>query len=701
MDGIKRDFSDLSLSNRAIFEHLNGMRGAYIFGEIEEEISRIKKLVESIITPFAAAVLEEEYGYGIVSLGREIEERISELQAKGSFSEAMLVDGIANAYLFEIDRLFGMEVARYCKEQERGIEKRLEAPEQIPMEMQRQAFEAIKKQYEVPVTLNHRLMFEPVKTLCCVWKLTKDSDVCQVEHRCEECQNKNCSHHPGQDKVEICIQDLSGRQHQILVETGKNLLVLLRELQEENSDFYIPATCSGRGSCGKCQVLIGKEEQVQLACMVQIQEPMQVKLFVPGEEEFEIRGLDWQEDAAKERETDLGIAIDLGTTTIAMALIGLESGQVYQTYTGVNHQRRYGADVISRIQASNEGMLRKLQQLIRKDLLRGIGTLQESLKNEERISQIAIAGNTTMIHLLMGYSCKTLGVYPFVPVNTDLQVLPFEGVFNSRQLLAEVHLLPGISAFVGGDITAGILACNMTQGKEVSMLIDLGTNAEMAIGNRDSLLVTSAAAGPAFEGGNISCGVGSVPGAISTVNMVNHILRFETIGGKPMVGLCGTGVVELVSELKEEGIMNTDGLLSDTASGQRIVLGQDPEGNEISFTQKDIRELQLAKAAIRGGMEALIHQYGINKEEISACYLAGGFGYKINVEKAAKIGLLIPELRNRTKAIGNGSLEGCISYLTKESSRIQIQEIQKMGREHSLAKDSFFQEKYIENMSFE
>jgi uncharacterized 2Fe-2S/4Fe-4S cluster protein (DUF4445 family) len=429
-------------------------------------------------------------------------------------------------------------------------------------------------------------------------------------------------------------------------------------------------------------------------------------------------------------EEGYAIAIDLGTTTLAFSIVNRKDRRIVNTYTTMNPQRVYGADVISRIKASNEGKKEQLREVISNCLLEGILTVIKNAGIEaRRIKKITIAGNTTMVHLLMGYSCETLGVFPFTPVNSgtievklkDIITAAFKenethtdklnsAVMDPKNILQEVPLvlLPGISTFVGGDIVAGLSFCGFDTIKKPCLLIDLGTNGEMAIGNQERILVTSTAAGPAFEGGNITCGIGSVPGAISSIVINGKKVTIGTIGNQPPIGICGTGVVEIASELFKAELMDETGLLIDEyfKEGYPILNGlkenksQNTGRDGVYFTQKDIRELQLAKAAIRAGIEILIKNYGITIEQIDKVYLAGGFGFKLDVDKAIHIGLLPEEFRDRITVVGNSSLAGAIAYLTEAETKVRIQRILSVSEEIHLSNDDDFYELYLNCMSF-
>ena len=485
--------------------------------------------------------------------------------------------------------------------------------------------------------------------------------------------------------------------------------------------IYISASCGGRGTCGKCivQVLEGcleitaydeaklSEQELlegyRLACKAFPRERCTLRMVTGDETDFEViaDGLQTAFPEDSEIQENFGIAIDVGTTTIAISLVGVTSSKVRYTYTATNKQRAYGADVITRMKASMDGNGEALRASIQTDLLEGITEiLSVTGLSKERIERVAIAGNTTMGHLLLGYPCTSLGSYPFTPVNINTLTLPFPEVLGSSYLMVPVTVLPGISTFVGGDIVAGLLSCSFDQRESISILIDLGTNGEMAIGNKNKILVTSTAAGPAFEGGNISCGIGSVAGAISSVLINREDITIDTIAHKPPIGICGTGVLELVSELVRCELVDDTGLLCEPYFDDGYRLATDLEGKAITLTQRDIREIQMAKSAVRAGLEILIRRYGINFEEVETVYLAGGFGYKLNLEKAVHIGLLPPELAGKTIAIGNSSLKGAIRYLCDQTSAKRMEDIIYVSNEIALSNDEDFNKLYLEYMGF-
>lgn len=382
------------------------------------------------------------------------------------------------------------------------------------------------------------------------------------------------------------------------------------------------------------------------------------------------------------------VCIDIGTTTVAFELI-TEAGTV-KTYKTINPQRRFGLDVLSRIEASCRGRGEELAAMMHYTLLHGYNEVTRGFGDADRI---VAAGNTTMVHLLMNYSCAPLGVYPFKSEHLAPVELTFDKVINSDTSQIDVLIFGGISAFVGGDIVSGLYMCDFDTSEGVNAFIDLGTNGEMAIGNSEKIFAASTAAGPAFEGGRISCGVGSVDGAICGLDLDTDTLR--TIGDKPPVGLCGTGIIELCSELIDKGIIDRTGLLSDD-----YFVGGFKVAEDIVFTQSDIRQVQMAKAAVRAGIETLAKAYGVSLADIDTVYLAGGFGYGLSMEKACNMGILPPEFAGKIKVLGNSSLGGCAKLCSQSDGMERMEHIQAISSEISLAQSDEFQRAYIEYMNF-
>lgn len=513
-----------------------------------------------------------------------------------------------------------------------------------------------------------------------------------------------------------------------LEKDGEKQLIALQEKESileaiKRSGTYINAVCGGKGSCGKCKIQIlegsldvtasdhkhfSQEELAagyRLACRAFPREDLTISMEQEDESSFSIQ-IDHKEEEPEElhnvEEDAYDIAVDIGTTTIAMQLLGKKSKKTLASYATLNRQRAFGADVISRIQASNNGKGQELRKSIQEDLLKGFQALAKEVGIQpEQVERIAIGGNTTMGHLLMGFSCEGLGVYPFSPVDIGFIRRPFAEVMDSDYMQAEMIILPGISTYVGGDIVSGMYQCDFMTSDKTCLLVDLGTNGEMGIGNRERIIVTSTAAGPAFEGGNISWGMGSVQGAICAVEITEDKVELATIGDKPPVGLCGTGVIATIAELIDKEYVDETGRLEEEYFKEGYPLAKTEDGREITFSQQDVREIQLAKSAVRAGIEVLLRRFGVSYDQVDKVYLAGGFGYHIDQEKAITIGLLPSEFRGKIDAIGNSSLGGAVKFLTNEQSCDDMEKILDLSTEIDLSTDADFNDLYMEHMFFE
>lgn len=394
-----------------------------------------------------------------------------------------------------------------------------------------------------------------------------------------------------------------------------------------------------------------------------------------------------------------GIGVDIGTTTIAVSLVDLETGGVARSVTLLNSQRQFGADVISRVQKGTEGLVDQLQACLRSDLARGVSELCR--QEAEAVVQLVIAGNTTMLHLLLGLQADSLAVYPFNPVTQSQMSLSTAELFGAFPIDCEVLLLPSLGAYIGADVIAGLLNCRIDKTDELTVLIDLGTNGEMAIGNAERILCTSTAAGPAFEGTNISCGVGSVPGAISQFDIQDGKAMIKTIGDAPPIGICGSGVVDIVAAGLRAGLIDRTGRLqTDEMASDRLTVGRKVNGDAIVFSQKDVREFQLAKAAIRSGLEILLIEYGCNWADVRQVFLAGGFGSTIDVANAIEVGLIPEALKERIKGVGNSALGGTVAYLLHRERRDALARLLDAASCIDLSRHSAFNDLFMSQLDF-
>lgn len=478
-----------------------------------------------------------------------------------------------------------------------------------------------------------------------------------------------------------------GQKPKRILLTQDPFVTLMSSLQENR--LLEGSLCGGRGECGRCAVQFldgapipsalerkrfSPEELRQgyrLACIARPHTDCVIRLLQSKEPKVPILtktipvsesiDLNSQEKNQTENQTsdvmEYMIAVDLGTTTIAMQLYSMASGEAVDTYCEHNPQRSYGADVLSRIQASCAGHREELQRLVCEVLSRGLKRFHSYLsmrcEDADRLRCICIAGNTTMEHLLLGYDVQSLGRSPFTPVEIGVQETTLERLLaclDQKALVAAgglpVYITPGISTFVGGDMAAGLYALRMIPGIEdaggVRFLIDLGTNGEMAITDGKRMLATATAAGPAFEGGGESALIGTDRIALTASFLRQGILDETGLLTEPYFS---EGVpVEKVRSRITAGLVQSD---VDAEAGH---------GTCGRMTKEDIRALQMAKAAIRAGIEILWQEMGCPR--VDRLYLAGGFGYELDAEAAYAIGLLPVRLRGRVEVVGNTSLAG-------------------------------------------
>lgn len=714
------------IEKESVLKAMDCYEDSPVYEEVVDTYEEIYENMLSLVEPVGIlgfgtlpeSVATEKYEAGtpvvymVMSIGNGIKEESTKAFQEGDYVKGMLTDAMADDALFSMEEQVLARLKEVCREHNVGVLARLEAPHDISMESQKTAWEHLELKRRFGIDISTGFMFDPVKTSCQVFILTEDADSFKAQHDCRKCPNIHCRLRNIPD-TEVVVHR-GAETKRILVKEGESLLdAFIRQ------GIYISAPCGGKGRCGKCgiQVLNGNtwisdedkkiysEEELdagwRLSCCLYPTEELEVSVSQSDESLFEAVGETENTEESGTEESFYHVAVDIGTTTIAMSLIGGESGKVFHTVTSVNSQRAYGADVISRIQASVDGKKEELKKSIQKDLQDSMEKLlKETGVSGEDVGKIVIGGNTTMGHLLMGYDCDTLGVFPFTPVNIDFIKGTEEILGTDRFGKKEVVLLPGISTYVGGDIVSGMYAYDFTEKEDICMFIDLGTNGEMGIGNKEKILVTSTAAGPAFEGGNITWGMGSVPGAICSVKLEGTETEVKTIREEAPQGICGTGVVETAAELVREEIVDETGALDEDYFDDGFPLAKTPDGKEIVFTQKDVREIQLAKAAVRAGVETLLLRYGIKKEEVSKVYLAGGFGYKLNTDKAIAIGMIPEEWQERIVAVGNSSLSGACKYLKDENGDKTIEKLVSISEEVNLSADKEFNEFYMNEMFF-
>jgi uncharacterized 2Fe-2S/4Fe-4S cluster protein (DUF4445 family) len=477
---------------------------------------------------------------------------------------------------------------------------------------------------------------------------------------------------------------------------GSTLLSVLQE-----NGFEVHAPCGGNGTCGKCKVYVSGKGSV-ISCKYLVKDSIDIVL--PGSREASI--LTSQHAFSKKPElkpgntaelskNPHGVAIDIGTSTLAFYLVNLQTATIIATNAAINPQAKYGADIISRINyaASQQNGLNRLQQEILKSINRQLVNLIE-IGNIERndIVKITIAGNTTMLHILLGVDPLSIALVPFKPTFTDEQLITGSELNMLSHPKALVKILPSIAAFVGADIVAGIASINPTKEFRNFLFIDIGTNGEMALVTPEKIWCCATAAGPAFEGANISCGMSAVEGAINTYNGNGY----SVIGNTEPAGICGSGLVDVVAYLVDNRLVQEDGLLSQ----DYLIASSGKENTDIIITQQDIRELQLAKSAIFSGVQCLLRKALFTPDDIDVLFLAGGFGSYIDVTNAIKIGMLPEEMLHKTISAGNTAATGAYLSLISTDFDQTIQDVRNRSSHFDLTEDENFMMDFVMNMSF-
>jgi len=412
----------------------------------------------------------------------------------------------------------------------------------------------------------------------------------------------------------------------------------------------------------------------------------------------------------------LGVAVDIGTTTLVLYLYDLETGEKLAVDSMYNPQKEFGADVISRIQFANKSRenTEKLQQVLVDRLNQGLTDLsaEAGVKNDD-IYRIAFAGNTTMLHTLLGFDPIDIAKSPFIPDFTEGLNLSPDSIGLEINSEAELLLLPSISAYVGADIIGGLLAAGLGESMENELLIDIGTNGEVALGNNSEIYTCSVAAGPSFEGSNISSGMAALAGAIERFEIRADSFDYQTINAAKPRGICGSGLLDLVAGFLEIGLIDPKGKFNDKENMSEfwqdrfdeekkevLIFSEDKAENKISLTQKDIRQLQLAKGAIRAGIEVLAARLDIKLAEIKKVYLVGGFANYLDPDNTILIGMLPEIFEGKIIQFGNGSGAGASLYLLDRDLEEIVGLLKKRIKYIELSKDADFQEKFIEELNF-
>lgn len=421
---------------------------------------------------------------------------------------------------------------------------------------------------------------------------------------------------------------------------GRLLLDVLR-----SAGLAADAPCGGKGTCGKCKVLV--DGNPVLSCQYVIRKDITVQLPEQGKAAVLTEGV--QRKLQPDGQDRYCLAFDLGTTTVVAFLMDGKTGATLARASCVNPQSNYGADVISRIQYAMDGEAEALSRCVREALAELTRqAAKEAGINPGEITAVSLVGNTAMHHLLLGFDPKPLTTPPYMPsVSCAMEV---SAEFLPVAAGTKLRVLPNIAGFVGADTVGCLVATEFDKLEEITLMIDIGTNGEMVLGNKDGYLACSTAAGPAFEGAKISCGMRGQKGAVDHVWLEDDQVRHSVIGGGEATGLCGSGLLDLVAVLLQTGDIDESGRMDEKA--------YTIPGTSVTLTQKDVREVQLAKAAIRAGIQLMCKKRGVRVESIEKVLLAGAFGNYMNPASACAIGMIPPVLLTKIQSIGNAAGTG-------------------------------------------
>lgn len=523
--------------------------------------------------------------------------------------------------------------------------------------------------------------------------------------------------------MKIEIENLN----KIIDSKGKNILESLLA-----NNIKIDNFCNGKGTCGKCKIKILKgslnpitslekfllsddeiNSGIRLACLSFSKSDLKIKTI---SENLDFKILDFGEIPDFEMKFDkgFGLALDIGTTSLAMYLVDLSNGKIIDKISSINSQVKYGLDVMTRISFEYENENGK--NLLQEEIIKSINNLIDKLVNKNeiernQIKKLVIGANTTMLHMLVGEDVKSLGKFPYKA--KFLNSLRINSKDLGLNISAKIYTLPNVSAFVGSDIVAGVYLTDLKNQKN-TLFIDIGTNGEIVLKTKDKLYATSTAAGPALEGMNISCGMRAESGAIDSVKIQNKKINFSTIDNKKPRGICGSGLLSSVSQIIEKEFVNKRGRILDPEklekddyrknfiredeNKKRIII-LEPKEN-IYISQKDIRQVQLAKGAILSGFLILLEKENMKIEDLNSVIIAGGFGSHLKKEDLTGVGILPKNVEKKIRYVGNSSLIGAYMALMNENIIKKMENLAKNITYLDLATSKNYERKFAKAMQF-
>ncbi len=643
----------------------------------------------------------------LVSLGLGIDQAIAASFKAHDYLGGMMLNALADWMLFEATIHLYEEIGGDVKGTGKYLSARVEPGNgEVDMTVQKEIFDVVMQAYDLDMRITEGFMLAPTKSLCYYYEITEEDCSKGIDHDCSTCGSIVCK----QRKYILKIHQ-GNTTELIQGRKGENLLKVLR-----HHSIYVDAPCNGKGICGKCMIkapnhgyvlapdekkCLRRTEDAEsnlLACFHTVDRDLDIHITTSpvdheieaGYQAFHVKEAKYDARAYMNETYPIGIGVDIGTTTLAVSLINLVTHEVLDIRKRINSQMAYGADVISRIMYVSEhgdGMLSKLirwniEEMVL-DLIKGKGY------SPVHIEEMVISGNTTMIYLFMMMDPAALAVAPFTTVDVQLKVIRSKELFEALSDF-NVTILPWISAYVGGDIVSGIYATHLMDRSENIVFVDVGTNGEMVLCSKGRMLSAATAAGPAFEGTNIKCGMGSVSGAICEISADGDGYDLKTLGDAEPIGICGSALIDAVALLHKQGFVDDMGFMEAPVMFH----------GDIGIYPSDIRQVQLAKAAIMAGVDVLLDVAGLTYDDIDAFYMAGGFGSHLNVENSAYIGLIPKEIVDKVTLVGNTSLAGSVRYLLEKDGAEEIEAIRSGCEYIELSSNMKFNEAYVTGMTF-
>lgn len=553
---------------------------------------------------------------------------------------------------------------------------------------------------------------------------------------------------------------LKSKNQEIQYQDGLSLRNILRNANVNFNDL-----CMGRGKCGKCKIKyisgkinpISKEEKellsayeiennIRLACYVYPEEELTIDIF-DTDEKYSIltsgfvpkfatnpsimkKYIDNLEthvmynddvigiEIGDTREKVYGVAVDIGTTTVALSLVDMIKNEEVATDSSINLQNQYGQDVITRIsyeiEYADEGINTLKNTIV--DLLNKmiINVCNKASISVDNIYEIVVAANTTMLHMLLGISAISIGVIPFKPSFTEAKSVLASSLNININQNGMLYCLPSVSSYIGADIVAGVFVSKMYEKKGNILFIDIGTNGEIVLKHDDKLYSCSCAAGPALEGMNISCGMKAGSGAIESISIDNDHVSYKVIGNCKPVGICGSGILSAISEFIKNNLITKNGLIakqekfSDNDFRKKIIIEDGKKRNliiaseesPILITQKDVRQVQLAKGAILSGIICLLNETCTEIQNIDKVIIAGQFGMHLSIESLVGCGILPKVLEDKIEYIGNSSKTGAFMSLLSRKVKEDMSVLSKKINYVELSKISNYEKIFTDCLKF-